>query len=76
MVQAGARGMAARTEARKRRHTKAATTIQAAVRMHRQRQEFLRARRAAISIQAGWRGHQGRAYAKAIACVPCAQLTS
>jgi hypothetical protein len=59
--------MAARKDARQRRRTRAATVIQAAVRMHRQRRAFVRARQAATTIQASWRGRRGRQYAKAIA---------
>ncbi len=65
--QAGARGMAARRDARQRRRNRAATVIQAAVRMHRQRRAFVRARQAAVTVQSSWRGRQGRKYAKAIA---------
>ena len=62
--------MAARKEARKRRNYNAAVKIQAAARMQRERRAFLRTRSAAITIQAAWRGRQGRSYAHSIACAP------
>lgn len=67
-MQAAARGMAARKEARNRRNNRAAVKIQSAVRMHRDRVAFLRTRKAAITIQAAWRGRQDRIYAHSIAC--------
>lgn len=64
--QAGARGMAARSEARKRRRTHAATVVQAALRMHLARQQYLHTRRAIVTIQAGYRGRAARQYTKDI----------
>mmetsp|Transcript_16539 Transcript_16539/g.49488 ORF Transcript_16539/g.49488 Transcript_16539/m.49488 type:complete len:1726 (-) Transcript_16539:622-5799(-) len=65
-VQAGARGMFARSEARKRRHTHAVTTVQAAVRMWRTRKQYLHTRKAIITIQSGYRGQRDRLYTKNI----------
>lgn len=70
VVQAGARGMAARAEARRRRHTHAATVVQAALRMHLARQQYLHTRRAIITIQAGYRGRAARRYTKDIRSAP------
>jgi IQ calmodulin-binding motif len=67
-MQAGARGMAARSDARRRRRTHAATVVQSALRMHLARQRYLQTRRAIIAIQAGYRGRAARKYTKDIRC--------
>jgi IQ calmodulin-binding motif len=69
-MQAGARGMAARSDARRRRRTHAATVVQSALRMHLARQQYLQTRRAIIAIQAGYRGRAARKYTKDIRCAP------
>ncbi len=58
--------MFARTEARKRRHTHAATVVQAAMRMHLGRKQYQRTRQAIVTIQAGYRGRRDRKYTKDI----------
>lgn len=58
--------MFARSEARKRRHTHAVTTVQAAVRMWRTRKQYLHTRKAIITIQSGYRGQRDRLYTKNI----------
>jgi IQ calmodulin-binding motif len=69
-MQAGARGMAARSDARQRRRTHAATVVQSALRMHLARQRYLQTRRAIIAIQAGYRGRAARKYTKDIRRAP------
>lgn len=69
-MQAGARGMAARSDARRRRRTHAATVVQSALRMHLARQRYLHTRRAIVAIQAGYRGRAARKYTKDIRCAP------
>mmetsp|Transcript_6824 Transcript_6824/g.22658 ORF Transcript_6824/g.22658 Transcript_6824/m.22658 type:complete len:1580 (+) Transcript_6824:86-4825(+) len=59
-LQAGARGMAARTLARNLRRERAATQVQARVRGHQARRDFLRRRAAAILVQSAWRGFVAR----------------
>ncbi len=60
--------MAARSEARKRRHTHAATVVQSALRMHLARKQYQQTRRAIVAIQAGYRGRRARQYTKDIRC--------
>ena len=60
--------MFARAEARKRRHTHAVTTVQAAVRMWLARRQYLHTRRAIVTIQSGYRGQRDRLYTKNIRC--------
>lgn len=62
--------MAARSDARQRRRTHAATVVQSALRMHLARQQYLQTRRAIIAIQAGYRGRAARKYTKDIRCAP------
>jgi IQ calmodulin-binding motif len=67
-VQAGVRGMAARSEARRRRQRRAATLLQSHWRKHLARRQFLRTRRAATTIQSAYRGRKAREYTRDIRC--------
>ena len=68
LAQAGARGMAARTEARHRRHEAAAVRIQAALRMMQARRHLLHVQAAVRIIQAAYRGRTARALATEMRC--------
>ncbi len=76
-LQAWSRGMSARTEARRRRHERAATKVQTLWRRHVARVQYMRIRRAALAIQAAWRGKQARAVAADLRyCHPMHQALS
>ena len=60
--------MFARSEARRRRHTHAATVVQAALRMHLARKQYLHTRRAVVTIQSAYRGRRDRQFSKDIRC--------
>lgn len=65
-LQAGARGMLARAEARRRRRERAAIVLQSAQRRAAARRNFLAARAAAVRIQAAARGAAARRAAAAL----------
>lgn len=65
-LQAGARGMLARADARRARRLKAALAIQKNMRMLKARAHFLKTRKAALAIQSAWRGHVARTMASEI----------
>ena len=67
-VQAGARGMAARSLARRLRGEAAALRIQSAWRRHVARARFLRVQRAVLAIQAAYRGLTARHVASDLRC--------
>ena len=67
-VQAGARGMAARSLARRLRGEAAALRIQSAWRRHVGRVRFLRVRHAVLAIQAAYRGLTARHIAADLRC--------
>lgn len=68
MLQAGARGMLARADARRARRLRAAIIIQRNVRMLKARSQYLTVRLAALVIQSAWRGHVARTVAQDIRC--------
>lgn len=59
-LQAGARGMLARAEARRRRREAAAVMLQTAWRRHKLREEYKHAYTLVVAVQAMWRGKQAR----------------
>ena len=68
LLQAGARGMLARADARRARRLRAAIVIQQNVRMLKARSQYLTVRMAALVIQSAWRGHVARTVAQDIRC--------
>ena len=62
-LQAGARGMLARADARRERRLQAAVTIQRNMRMLRARSQFATTKKATLVIQSAWRGHVARSVA-------------
>ena len=68
ILQAGARGMLARADARRARCLRAAITIQQNVRMLKARAQYQTVRMAALVIQSAWRGHVARTAAQDIRC--------
>lgn len=65
-MQAAARGMLARADARRARRLKAALTVQKNMRMLKARAQFLETRAAVLTIQSAWRGHLARSVASEI----------
>lgn len=65
-MQAGARGMLARADARRARRLKAALTIQKNLRMLKARAKFRETVVAVLRIQSAWRGHLARTVASEI----------
>ncbi|KAL0034959.1 hypothetical protein WJX79_002631 [Trebouxia sp. C0005] len=62
-IQAGARGMLARADARRERRLQAAITIQRNMRMLKARSRFITTKTATLVIQSAWRGHVARSIA-------------
>ena len=62
-LQAGARGMLARADARRERRLQAAVTIQKNMRMLKARSRFVSTKTATLVIQSAWRGRVARSVA-------------
>ena len=70
LLQAVARGMMSRADARRERRLQAAITIQRNMRMLKAQRSFLKTKAATLVVQSAWRGHVARSVAMDIRYVP------